>query len=409
MSWLDELVHMHSDMESPTSFWLWSGLVTISAVVKDNVWLNRGGKYNLYPNIYCILHADSGLKKGPPINLSKRLVKKVNNTRLIIGRSSIQGILKELGTTQTTPGGKVNTKSVGYINASELSSSLVTDPAALTILTDLYDRNYWEGEYSSLLKMETFQLKDPTVTLFGGINAAHADEFFEMKDLRGGFFARTFIVYEKVEANINSLVRRGITVDEDKLVKYLKELSKLEGPFQELSDLENEFTEVGAFYDDWYNHFRKTIKEAEIRDETGTLNRFGDSVLKIAMLISLAKEPKLEIDLESMKQAIAIGEKLIAGIRQATQGKIGSKDISNANRKSLLIQELMARDTHSITQIQLLKKYWMQGNLNEWIDACQALDAGGMITTQAIGNQIIYQMPETEYQKMKQFLEGKNK
>lgn len=408
MSWLDKLVTMHSDMESPTSFWMWSGLVTISAILKDNVWLSRGGKYNLYPNIYCILHADSGLKKGPPINLSKRLVAKVNNTRLIIGRSSIQGILKELGTAKSEPGGRVNTKSIGYINASELSGSLVTDPAALTILTDLYDRSYWEGEYKSLLKMETFQLKDPTVTLFGGINAAHADEFFEMKDLKGGFFARTFIVYEKEESTINSLVRRGIPVDEEYLIKYLKELSKLTGPFKELADENNEPTVVGQYYDDWYKDFRNTVKTADIRDETGTLNRFGDSVLKIAMLLSVAKEPKLEIDLESLKLAISIGEKLIGGIRQVTQGKSKS-ETSNATRKHLLVQELLNRDTHSMTRTQLNQKYWMQGNYDEWDECALSLETGGILKIESIGNQIIYTMPTSVYKSMKEYLEGKNK
>lgn len=408
MSWLDKLVTMHSDMESPTSFWMWSGLVTISAILKDNVWLNRGGKYNLYPNIYCILHADSGLKKGPPINLSKRLVAKVNNTRLIIGRSSIQGILKELGTAKSEPGGRVNTKSIGYINASELSSSLVTDPAALTILTDLYDRSWWEGEYKSLLKMETFQLKDPTVTLFGGINAAHADEFFDMKDLRGGFFARTFIVYEKEESTINSLSKRGIPVDEEFLIKYLKELSQLQGPFKEFSDENNELTEVGQYYDDWYINFRKTVKDAEIKDETGTLNRFGDSVLKIAMLLSLASAPKLEIDLESLKLAILIGEKLIGGIRQVTQGKAKS-ETSNVTRKSLLIQELMNRDNHSMTRAQLNRKYWMQGNTDEWDECAASLETGGIIKIDAVGGQVVYTIPTTVYKEMKEYLEGKNK
>ena len=38
-------------------------LPAISAVVKDNVWLDRQ-IYNLYPNIYVMFHARVGLKKG---------------------------------------------------------------------------------------------------------------------------------------------------------------------------------------------------------------------------------------------------------------------------------------------------------------------------------------------------------
>src|SRR5947207_958512 len=301
-------------MEAPTSFWRWAGLVSISAIVKDNIWLHRGSeRFKLYPNIYVILHADSGLKKGPPVSLANDLVKEVNNTKIITGRASIQGILKKLGTAQTSPGGYVNNKSHAFICASELSSSLVTDPAALTILTDLFDRQYRIGDCESILKMEDFQLKDPTVTLFGGINQAHADSFFEKKDINGGFYARTFIVYEKEEQTINSLTKwLANPPDIKKLAVYLKELMKLKGPFKDLADRQtNQMTEVGEYYDTWYNTFKNQIKANEVKDETGTLNRFGDSVLKVAMLLSLARAPTLEIDMESMIEAITICEKLV--------------------------------------------------------------------------------------------------
>ena len=195
MSWLDDLVNQHKELESPTPFWYWAGLCTISAVVKDNLYLDRFA-YKLYPNIYVMLHADSGLKKGPPVGLAKRLVKAVNNTKIISGRSSIQGILKELGTAETQPGGKILHKSVGFIVASEFSSSLVSDPAAMTILTDLYDRQYNEGEYKSLLKMDTFSLKDPTISLLVATNEAHFEDFIAAKDMKGGFIGRMFIIAE---------------------------------------------------------------------------------------------------------------------------------------------------------------------------------------------------------------------
>src|SRR5690606_28300861 len=117
----------------------------ISAVIKDNVWLDRAKVFKTYGNIYVMLHADSGLKKGPPVSMAKQLVKQVNNTRIITGRSSIQGILKEMGSAQTQPGGKVLTKSVVFVCSSELSSSIVEDKVATKILTDLYDRQYNEG------------------------------------------------------------------------------------------------------------------------------------------------------------------------------------------------------------------------------------------------------------------------
>lgn len=406
-NWIDELVLQHSELESPKSFWMWSGLAAISAVIKDNVWLNRAGAYKLYPNIYVILHADSGLKKGPPISLAKDLVKMVNNTRVISGRSSIQGVLKRLGTAYTIPGGKVVNKSVGFICASELSSALVEDTAALTILTDLYDRQYNEGEWESLLKMENFQLKDPTVTLLGGINDAHSEQFFSKKDIQGGFLARTFIIYEKEEQNINPLVRR-LQNPPNRIIlsETLKKIAELQGPFKDLVDEHNNPTPVGRFYEEWYFDFKAQVKQMGVKDETGTLNRFGDSVLKVAMLLSLAKEPKLEIDLESMERAVTIGEKLIGNIRQTTMGKRGIS--SSAQLKSLIIKELLERDNHQISRTILMKKMWLHySDSNEFDNLMQSFDAAGLIKTMTIGNQIIYEMPEKQVEELKQFLAGK--
>ena len=83
------------ELESPMNFWLWGGIAAISAIVKDNVWLDRQ-IHNLYPNIYAHVPCRVGLKKGPPISMAKQLVRSVNNTRIISGRSSIQGILKRI-------------------------------------------------------------------------------------------------------------------------------------------------------------------------------------------------------------------------------------------------------------------------------------------------------------------------
>jgi len=404
MSWLTNLIEQHKELESPQSFWLWSGLCTISAVVKDNIWIDRGGAYKLYPNIYVMLHADSGLKKGKPVSLAKELVKRVNNTRIISGRSSIQGILKKLGTAYTVPGGKVVNRSVGFIVASEFSSSLVSDPAAMTILTDLYDRQWNEGEWESLLKMETFELKDPTISMLVATNEAHFEDFIARKDIHGGFIGRMFVIAESEVEQLNPLIRRmKIVPDIEKLAVYLKEVAKLQGPFEDL-----EGTSAGKLYEDWYMHFYGMVKDQKIKDATGTIQRFGDSVLKVAILLALADEPKLVIRESNMSMAIQICEKLISGVRKTTLGKV-KKDDMNTNRKTILINELMNRAGHSISRLQLNKQYWMHGNTNEWDDCIASIETAGMIIIESIGNQVIIRMPDTQYQEMKEYLEGKNK
>ena len=421
MDWLQDLVNQHRELESPRSFWYWSAIAAISAVMKDQVWLDRQ-IYNLYPNIYVMLHAESGMKKGPPISMAKQLVRPVNTTRIIGGRSSIQGILKEMGTAYTQPGGKVQTKSVAFIASSELSSSIVDDKVATKILTDLYDRQYNVGEWKSLLKMETFELKDPTITMLTATNEAMSEDFFTRSAIQGGYFARTFIIYEREGQTSNSLVYPlEKKVDYTASSEYLKELSGLKGAFAPFAQIEKTdefsirrikhgreiwFNPVGALYDDWYDAFKEAMKIQETKDETGTLNRFGDSVLKVAMLLSLAQHPKLVITMEAMEQAITECEKLLGNVRRTTMGKHG---MSNAALlKSLVIMELLNREPHTVTRIVLMKKMWMHyDNSEEFDNMMQAFDASGMITTSSSGNNILYTMPENQVEELKKFMAGK--
>jgi len=423
VNWLQQIVNQHSELESPESFWYWSAIAAMSAVVKDQVWMDRQ-IYNLYPNIYVMLHAESGMKKGPPISMARQLVKPVNNTRIISGRSSIQGILKDLGTAYTQPGGKVQTKSVAFICSSELSSSIVEDKVATKILTDLYDRQYNVGEWKSLLKMETFELKDPTITMLTATNEAMSEDFFTRSAIQGGYFARTFIVYEKEGQNSNSLVYPlANPPNYVNSANYLKEVSKLSGPFAPLAKTESEgefrfkkvirgrdiwFNEVGLTYDNWYDSFKKFIKDTEFKDETGTMNRFGDSVLKVAMLLSLCKNPCLKIDIESMAEAIQQSEKLINNVRKTTLGKQGTS--ASALLKSMIVHELMNRETYSVSRTVLMKKFWAHyETATEFDEIMLSFNESGLIKTTTMGNQIIYIMPPEQVEELKVFMASKGK
>ena len=425
MTWLEKLLSQHSELESPMNFWLWGGIAAISAVVKDNVWLNRQ-IYNLYPNIYVMLHAESGLKKGPAISMAKQLVRGVNNTRIISGRSSIQGILKELGTAQTQPGGKVLAKSTAFICSSELTSSIVEDKVATDILTDLYDRQYNIGEWRSLLKMEQFNLKDPTITMLTATNPAHSNDFFAKKDIHGGYFARTFVISESARNRPNSLsapLRNPPKYDE--LIEYLKQVGKLSGEFQPLASKEesdiyhiplpdsvtgeiNYFTPAGVVYEQWYNQFVANTLTQDMKDETGTLNRFGDSVLKVAMLLSLSQDTTLCIGEGSMTLAIEYCERLVGNVREMTHGKKGLSEAKNI--KNLIIREFLDRPAHQISRAMLLKKMWAHyKEASELDEIMLSFDQAGMIKTESIGNQIVFTMFDVQVQELKRLFSGKGK
>jgi len=426
MTWLDRLVFSRSELEPPLSFWWWSGLAIISAVVKDNIWLHRQ-IYNLYPNIYVMFHADSGLKKGPPVAMAAKYVSTVNNTRVIAGRSSIQGILKDMSQAKTTPGGKIPTTDASvFICSSELSSSIVEDKVATSILTDLYDRQYRVGEWRSLLKMESFKLNNPTVTMLTATNEAHSNDFFAKKDIQGGYFARTFIIYEHTENRSNSLILplKNPPNDEES-INYLKALGKLKGSFLPLGMAEKcegyeEFwtdplsgesgylSKAGLIYQQWYYDFKASMKNQFNKDETGTMNRFGDSVLKVAMLLSLAEKPELIITERAMDESIRKCEFLLGNVRQTTLGAKGTS--LNTPLKVKIIMELLGRENQQISHQMLLKKIWMHyKDINEITELMASFEQAGMIRIEMNGNHIIYKMTENQVEEYKRFFAGKTK
>lgn len=373
-----------------------------------------------------MFHADSGLKKGAPVAMAAKFVTQVNNTRTIVGRSSIQGILKDMGTAKTYPGQKgVKGDSSVFICSSELTSSIVEDKVAASILTDLYDRQWRVGEWRSLLKMETFTLNNPTVTMLTATNEAHSSDFFTKKDIQGGYFARTFIIYESEENRPNSLLLPlKNPIDDIPTINYLKELGKLKGQFKPIGQTEkteeyserwidpitNEVgfcTRAGIQYQEWYYHdLKPSIKSQVMKDETGTLNRFGDSVLKIAMLLSLAEKPELEISETAMERAIKMCEKLVGNVRQTTLGARGLSDMSPLKAK--IIMELLTRENNRISKQMLMKKLWPHyDNTSEFENMMDSFDTSGMIKGEMIGPNMIYYMPDNQVEELRKFFSGK--
>lgn len=423
MTWLSQLVDQHKQLESPLNFWWWGGMAAISAVVKDKVWLDRGA-YKLYPNVYIMFHADSGLKKGPPVNMAKKLVQEVGNTKIITGRASIQGILKKLGTGETVPGKKPNLSSTGFICLSELTAGIVEDPVATKILTDLYDRHYNDDEWESLLKGEQFTLKDPTVTMLSATNDSMSEDFLTSHAIKGGFLARTFIIHESTRHVLNSLVIPLTNPpDYKESAKYLKELSELRGEFTKLGSLEpgdfypherivagekQYFSDAGLRYDEWYRQFWHDVEEQGVVDSTGTLNRFGDAVLKIAMLLSLADSTKLEITVSHIDQAIEMAEKLVGNTRKATFKKVGSHD--SAPIKATVLELVLKHPKHRITRREVHQKFFMSvKDVNELDNLMVSICEAGLLEVQNEGSSVIYQMPQTIYDWYVRQLAGKLK
>lgn len=290
-SWVDDLVAECEHVETPTPYLWWSFLSCISAAAGNNYFLTTlKGDLIYKPNLYIMLLGESGLGKGFPINRAKILIQKADVTRVIAGRSSIQGIIKELATVKTVPGKPLMEDSRGFIINGELSTAIIADPDALTILTDLYDGNY-NPEWTNLLKGDGAEkLKNPYITALFGSSPAHFYDSVPQANIEGGYIGRNLIIYEERRSKDVDLLddsgdsnSTGMKIDDIIGPKYVPHLVQIGANRGRLVFT----TEARVLFNSWRREWR--ANQARFNDRTGFVNRVPDHVLKVCMCLCLSR------------------------------------------------------------------------------------------------------------------------
>jgi len=387
MTWIEHLLKITKESESPRKYYYWAGLTAIAGVVKNNVYLDKF-YYKLYPNIYVLLIGKSGIRKGPPVALAKRLVSEVNNTRVISGRASIQAVITELRTARTFDnGGPPLTDAVGFLTTSEFAAFIIQDLQALTILTDLYDGDY-NPEWVNLTKGSgSEKLKNPCITMIGASNEVHFRDAVPDNALGGGFVARTFIIHADRKSTVNSLTsapKEAVSIPH--LAEYLKVLSKLRGQFS--------FSEGGkALYDQWYGDF----SEQDYSDTTGTIERLHDHILKASMLISLSRKTDLVLEEQDIREAILACQDFVPGARRVSMG--GGQSAS-APGTAVFLREMLSRkeEGYTMSRVAMLQKHWSYFDSFELDRIAESLENQKAITSKlqdkGHGRELYYTLSE---------------
>lgn len=381
MTFLEELMSMTSDAESPQSYFYWSGLSAISAVLNNKVYLDKK-LYKLYPNIFVILIGKSGLRKGVPVLIAKNLVEKCKVTRVMSGRTSIQKAISELSKGYSMEGGIVIKDSVGLLISSEFAAFLVEDKAALTILTDLYDGHYNEEWRNSLKSSGVEKLTNVNLTMLGASNPIHFRDVIPQNAIGGGFIARTMLIYADKKNKRNSLIGDANPIelfDYSRLVPYLKKISNLKGGFTISSGAD-------LFYNVWYNQYSDEI-ERDDSDDTGTADRLHDHVLKVAMLISVSRKLDMVIEEQDIKEAIEACNQAHTWAHSAKAGT-GKNPIGYAMQ--IVLEECIKGKDFTVTREKLLKSHWNDFDANVLDQVVNTLVEGRIIVTDMEGSKVTY-------------------
>jgi hypothetical protein len=392
MNWLEELDKATDMAETPRHFIWWGGIAAISAIISPNVWQNKSGVYQLRPNLYILLVARSGFGKGLPVFIAKKLVAMTKTTRVISGRSTIEGILQDLSRVKSD--GPQLKDSRGFIVSSEFASSLQRNPDALVILTDLYDSHYQE-EWKNTLKTSPVEtLKNPCVTLFSGSSPAHLEDFLEDANIQGGFIGRTILVQGEHRHRKNALTDDdALEINYDHLAKHLIEMSKISGKMM--------WSKAGRErYEEWYD----LIRDSDVEDKTGTIDRLHDNVCKVAMCISMSKKFDRIIELEDIEESILACHDLVKSSRRLTSGAGKS---SMASQVKSVLEIIFRTKELRIRKSDLLNKGMGDFTVAELDQIVETLSAAEVITQTGVKD-ITYAVTDTGKEVWGRILRGQS-
>jgi len=335
-NWLKGLAEYVEDTEAPRNFWFWGGISTICSALQRKVWLPYGLE-KLYPNIYLLIVAPPGKRKGGPPTLSKRLLEDIH-IPVAVDSSSKRSLTKELAETvkteQYTYLGKPKPMAALSIISKEMSSLLAVDPKGIIeVLTDLFD-SHDSWKYKTSGQGQDF-LYNVCVNCFLVTTPTWLMRNLPEEAIGGGYTARQIVI-----AGGERYKNVPIPSELDKaLYKALKE------DLNKIAHIVGEFVwqpEAREFFKSWYRTLPAISRQMKDERVVNFLERIHIMVIKVAMALRVSYSDELIITTEDMGQATELLMSVAAGIPKAFGGHGTSR---------------LGPDTHKVLdQIRLLGK-----------------------------------------------------
>lgn len=380
---LSEFLEYTKSYESCTEWFIWAALAGIGAIIRDNCYLLLGDT-RLYPNIYVLIIGKPALRKAKPLNSIIELMKVINNTKIIEGRTSIQAVIQRLGEIERTKDSKTITGASGIIYSEEISAMFTDDESNIPILGDLYD---FKSTYtSSLVSRATTKLNNVVVSLLGASNEELLRPIFNNRAIYGGLLSRCLIIYGDKVRHRNSLMWEDPRqYDPSHLRSFLFEVSKLKGLFV-IDD------EAKTYYDKWYHDICPQLERKA--NNTGAEGRIHTNVLKVAMILAVSHNKSLQINTPILEEAIEKVLSLFANYRRLSMGAGKSKDAEVKVLFLKLLWESGIENKYTLSRRDIVSKTCFECSSEELDVVERNLLEGGFIQVREDKNKKEYKLTE---------------
>lgn len=294
-NFLDTYVQATARQEAPEIFHKWVGLSLLSAALDRNVYLNRGGVYKLFPNLYvCLVAGSAGCSKSTAIKLGlknflKPALPSLNwSSQRINNESFIRALSRIYSRTSKSSILLCNDELLTLFGIGSSDQSLVS---TLTALYDCPD----EWVYETIGRGRDV-IQNAYITGLFGTTPNWLRRIIPTDSVGAGFTGRMLFVYKAFSDRKIAFPETAPALEAD-CVHDLKQIGLLKGEF--------ELAESGRrWYDEWYT--KKYDSDAGGSQIEGYMKRKKDTVLKTAMLTSVSEREDLQLRRSDMESGLRL-------------------------------------------------------------------------------------------------------
>lgn len=357
--------------EPPAVFNTWVGLAVLSAATQRRVYLDEGNT-KLYPNLFVVLVAPSGVGKGQSMRAAIPLMEAsgvtVSPDKLTAARflQSMQAATKMDGQGMVTP---------YVIWAEEFPSFLGSDAYKSGMLADLTAIYDCPTEWTKETKNKGHdRLVRPYPVMLAGTTAQGLFDVLPPGAASQGFTARLMFVHasynthrtpEKLWTSMHEKLQAALAAD-------IRHIAELQGAMQ--------LTEIAKTL--WIDYY---MYRPSPQDEFGDIRLQGYAarkplyIKKLAMLLSVSESDRLVVEAHHIEAAKTLLEDVDRGLREVYSEMAPSSVVQHYSK----IVRKLKRKGGSMAHSELMRYFAYALDAREFREAMDALRDMGLVEQEA--------------------------
>lgn len=362
--------------ESPTDFHRWNAIFSIASALGRDCYLPRG-YYNLYPNLYIFIVADSArLRKSTSAGIGVKLTKEAltSNISYFAQKITPEAFIKFLQDRNEETG-----RSDGVVYISEMATFLgkqKMDQSLIEILTDYYECPSYRS-YTTISR-GTEELKDVCINALMCTTPEWLKSSLPEDSVGGGFMSRVIMV-NRTETERSNPTPEDTMDDPDILrarnncLHDLEAIGKLKGKFRWSPDAK-------VLFQEWYEELREPENKHAFFD--AYYGRKPDTLLKLSMILSANRGNTMIISTDDFQQAVYVLSEEEKYMINVVQYLGQSEDGKNAAH---ILKIINKNKNEGITHSDLMRR--VSYKFNKWVlrNIIDTLEASGEIKKLTVG------------------------